>query len=146
MIEIWNGQSDLRPLAEEWAKEIVDECDIDKGMKDLVDMKEGPESDVFVLRHEDEVVGAMGIQVLNMFFTKEDYSAVRYWYILPKCRYMATCLVNYAKKWSVIHGCTKILMGSNKNGTQDSPTSKTIDKFYEALGMQVHDIIYQGDL
>ena len=142
MIEIWNGTTDLRPLAEAWAKEVTDIADIEEGMRDLTCMKEGEYSDVFVLKHEDKVVGAMGIIVLDLFFSKEFHSAARYWYILPKYRSLARELVNYAKKWSREKGCSKIMLGSNER----TPGNDTIDKFYETIGFKKHETIYVGEL
>ena len=142
MIEIWNGTTDLRPLAESWAKEVTDIADIEEGMRDLTCMKEGEYSDVFVLKHEDKIVGLMGIVVLDLFFSKEFHSAARYWYILPKYRSLARELVNYAKKWSREKGCSKIMLGSNER----TPDNYTIDKFYEAIGFKKHETIYVGDL
>lgn len=143
MIEIWDGQTDLRPLAEAWSKEITDFTDIDKGMNDLIEMREGLNSDVFVLKYEGKVVGAMGIIILDLFFSNEFHSAARYWYILPDYRFLARELVNYAKDWSRKMGCHKIMLGSNERGI---PPNKTIDKFYELTGFKKHETIYIGDL
>lgn len=143
MIEIWDGQTDLRHLAEAWAEEITDTCDIEKGMQDLISMKEDANSDVFVLKYKGKIVGAMGIIVLDMFFSNDFQSAARYWYILPGYRFLARKLVNYAKDWSRKKGCHKIMLGSNERGI---PPNKTIGKFYEAIGFKKHETIYVGDL
>lgn len=138
MIEIWDGQSDLKPLAEAWAKEWSGEYDIEQGMRDLISMKECVNSDVFVLM-ADRPVGAMGIQILDMFFTQDAYSAVRYWYIKPGFRYLAKDLVNYARKWSKEMACTKMMVCENK-------LSVSCGDFYKAMGFEEFEIVYIGDL
>ena len=139
MIEIWDGQTDLRPLAEAWSKECNLDLDIEQGMRDLTDLSESTNSDVFVMKNGDEIVGAMGITVLDMFFTKDCYSAVRYWYILPKWRSYANHLVAYAQKWSREMACTKIMLCSNK-------LSLPCDDFYKAMGFKEFETVYIGDL
>ena len=144
MIEIWDGQSDLRPLAESWAKEWSGEYDIEQGMRDLTSMRECVNSDVITLSTfgsdiPTQVVGAMGIQILDMFFTKDAYSAVRYWYILPDFRYMAKDLINFARKWSQGMACTKMMVCSNK-------LSVPCDGFYKAIGFREFETVWIGDL
>lgn len=146
MIEIWNGQSDLRPLAEAWAKEIGGDFDIEQGMRDLTSMRVCVNSDVLVLNvtsnweeNERKIVGAMGIQILDMFFTKDAYSAVRYWYILPEYRYEAKSLINFARKWSKEMACTKMMVCENK-------LSVPCGDFYKAMGFEEFETIYIGDV
>lgn len=140
MIEIWNGQTDLRPLAEEWATEWQGDYDIEQGIRDLTFLSEGEHSDVIVLINSNlKVVGAMGIQVLDMFFTKESYSAVRYWYILPEYRSIAKSLVNYARKWSQEMACEKMMICENK-------LSVPCADFYKAMGFREFETVYIGDL
>jgi len=139
MIEIWDGQTDLRPLAEQWAKECPGDYDIEQGMRDLTDLSESLNSDVFVIKREGIVVGAMGITVLDMFFTKDSYSAVRYWYIFSEFRYMAKDLVKFARKWSKDMACTKMLICSNR-------LSLPCDDFYLAMGFREYETVYIGDL
>jgi hypothetical protein len=126
MIEIWNGQSDLRHLIEAWAEEWQGESDVEQGIRDLTSMED---SEVFVLLDKDSIVGAMGIQVMDMFFVKDNYSAVRYWYILKGFRSLARDLVNYARKWSNEMACTRIMMCSNK-------LSLPCGDFYKAMGFK----------
>ena len=139
MIEIWNGQTDLRPLAEEWAKEWSGEYDIEQGMRDLTSMRECVNSDVFVLSHDGVTGGAMGIQILDMFFTKDAYSAVRYWYVLPDFRSLASQLIIYACKWSRDMACTKMMICENK-------LSIPCGDFYKAMGFEEFETVYIGDL
>lgn len=145
MIEIWNGQTDLRPLAEEWAKEWSGEYDVEQGMRDLTSMGECVNSDVLVdivltgEVPEKTVVGAMGIQILDMFFTKDAYSAVRYWYILPNYRFEAKNFINYARKWSQKMACTKMMVCENK-------LSVPCGNFYKAMGFKEFETVYIGDL
>ena len=142
MIEIWDGQTDLRPLAEEWAKEWHGEYDIEQGMRDLTSMRECVNSDVLVLYElagRDNIVGAMGIQILDMFFTKDAYSAVRYWYILPEFRYMAKDFINFARRWSQNMACAKMMVCENK-------LSVPCGDFYKAMGFKEFETVYIGDL
>jgi hypothetical protein len=143
MIEIWDGQTDLRPLAESWLDECPGDYDIEKGLRDLQDMNELSNSDVFILKNDivvDGIIyGAMGITVLDMFFTKEIYSAVRYWYILPNYRYLAPELIAFAEKWSKEMGCTKMMICSNK-------LSLPCDDFYKKIGYREFETVYIGDL
>jgi len=144
MIEIWNGQTDLRPLAEAWAKEWSGEYDIEQGMRDLVSMRECVNSDVLVLNIDmddgtKKLVGVMGIQILDMFFTKDAYSAVRYCYILPDFRYKAQSLINFARKWSKDMVCTKMMICENK-------LSVPCGDFYKAMGFEEFETVYIGDL
>jgi hypothetical protein len=120
MIEIWDGQTDLRPLAEAWAAETGIDADIDCGMEDLQLMLKSPDSDVLVLGEPYAgnprrwLMGAMGIAVQKVFHTTETYSAVRYWYVLPEFRFLAKGLVDAGKKWSREKGCVKMMICSNK--------------------------------
>ena len=149
MIEIWDGQTDLRPLAEAWASECEGEIDIEQGMRDLTSLKECVNSDVFVMKNsippnaselpQDKVVGAMGITVLDMFFTKDCYSAVRYWYILPDYRYFAKDLIHLARGWSKEMACTKMMICENK-------LSVPCADFYKAMGFEEFETVYIGDL
>ena len=139
MIEIWNGQTDLRSLAEAWAEECSGDYDIEQGMRDLTSLRECVNSDVFVLKHEGEIVGAMGIQILDMFFTKEAYSAVRYWYILPSYRYIAKDLIRYAQNWSREMACTKMMICANR-------LCHPADEFYLAMGFREFETVYIGDV
>ncbi len=142
MIEIWNGQTDLRPLAEAWAEEWQGEYDIEQGMRDLTSISEGEYSGVLVLYElagRDKVVGAMGIQVMNMFFTKDSYSAVRYWYILPEFRYMAKDFVSFARRWSQNMGCAKMMICDNR-------LSVSCSSFLKAVGFEEFETVYIGDL
>ena len=149
MIEIWDGQTDLRPLAEAWASECKGEIDIEQGIRDLTCLKESDNSDVFVLRHiftperdgcvGHHVVGAMGITILDMFFTKDTYSAVRYWYVLPKYRSKAQSLISYACQWSKEMACTKMMICENK-------LSVPCADFYKAMGFEEFETVYIGDL
>lgn len=139
MIEIWDGQTDLIPLAEAWVKE----CDIDIDMncvaEDLDLMLRSPNADVIVMSEGSRVVGAMGITIQNISHTKELHSAERYWYILPKWRAWAKELVNYAKQWSREKGCVKMMIGSSK-------LSLSCGDFYKAMGFEEYETIYIGDL
>ena len=144
MIEIWDGQTDLRPLAEAWAKEWSGEYDIEQGMRDLISMKECVNSDVLVLNIDQDdgakkLVGAMGIQVLDMFFTSDSYSAVRYWYILPKFRYKAQTLIASARQWSKDMACTKMMICENN-------LSIPCREFHKAMGFGEFETVYIGDL
>ena len=140
MIELWDGQTDLRPLAEAWSSECSLDLDIEQGMRDLTDLKESDNSDVFVLKNGDDIVGAMGITVLDMFFTKDCYSAVRYWYILPKYRSQArSFLMNSAQLWSRKMACTKMMICENK-------LSVPCADFYKAMGFEEFETVYIGDL
>ena len=139
MIEIWDGQTDLRPLAEAWAKECYKDADIEQGMKDLISLRECVNSDVFVMKNGEEIVGVMGIAILDMFFTEDSYSAVRYWYVLPKWRDHAMYLVRFAQKWSKKMACTKMMICSNK-------LSIPCDDFYIAMGFKKFETVYIGDL
>ena len=139
MIEIWDGQTDLRPLAEAWAKECTGDYDIEQGMRDLTSLRECVNSDVLVLKEQGEVVGAMGIQILDMFFTKDCYSAVRYWFILPEFRFMAQRLIAYAQKWSREIACAKMMICSNK-------LSLPCDDFYKSMGFEEFETVYIGDV
>ena len=139
MIELWDGQTDLRPLAEAWVAECVSgDYDIDKGMRDLQNLFKCEDSDVFVLKSY-QVIGAMGIQIVDTPYEDVKYSAVRYWYVLPEFRFMAKMLVDYARKWSLDKGCSKILM-SNSTRTIDASA------FYKAIGLREHETIFIGDL
>lgn len=139
MIEIWNGQIDLRYLAEEWAKEWSGDYDIEQGMRDLLDLRESVNSDVFILRDGVDIVGAMGIQILDMFFTKDCYSAVRYWYVLPEFRSKAKDLINYARQWSKEMACEKMMIGENK-------LSVPCKDFYKSMGFTEYETIFIGDI
>jgi hypothetical protein len=138
MIEIWDGQSDLRPLAEAWAKEIGIDADMDCAVEDLNSMLNDPDSDVIVLIDGGEVVGGMGITVQNISHTRELYSAERYWYILPGHRHLARGHINYAKQWSRDKGCVKMMICEWKY--------VSCARLYELLGFKVHETIYIGDL
>ena len=139
MIEIWNGTTDLRPLAESWATEWKGDCDIEQGIRDLTLMKEDPNSDVLIMKNGDDVVGVVGIQVLDMFFTQDSYSAVRYWYVLPKWRNAAMFLVCYAEEWSKEKACTKMMICENK-------LSVPCADFYKAMGFREFETVFIGDL
>ena len=139
MIEIWDGQTDLRHLVEAWSKEWQGECDIEQGMRDLTYLKETDNAEVFVMKTGDEIVGALGITVLDIFFTKDCYSAVRYWYVLPQWRSHAMHLVRHASKWSKEMACEKIMLCSNK-------LSLPCDDFYKAMGFREYETVYIGDL
>jgi hypothetical protein len=139
MIEIWDGQTDLRPLAESWLKECPGDYDIEKGLDDLCDLSGMANSELFILIDEKHPVGAMGITILDMFFTKESYSAVRYWYILPNFRYRAPELIAFAETWSKEMGCTKMMICSNK-------LSLPCDDFYKKIGYREFETVYIGDL
>ena len=139
MIEIWNGQTDLRPLAEAWAKECGVDADIEQGMRDLLNLPA-----VFVLNIDMDdgtkrLVGAMGIAILDMFFTQDTYSAVRYWYVLPKYRSKAQSLISYACQWSKEMACTKMMICENK-------LSVPCADFYKAMGFEEFETVYIGDL
>lgn len=139
MIEIWDGQTDLRPLAEAWAKEIGIDADIDCAMEDLRIMYESPDSDVLLLYTNERLVGAIGITIQNISHTRELHSAERYIYVLPEYRAFAKSLIEAAKEWSRQRGCVKMMIG-------ESTLSAPCGKFYEALGFRVYETIYIGDL
>lgn len=140
MIESWNGKpDDMEDLAEAWAKEIGAEYDLPKAVCDLRDMAKGDMSDVLVLVRDKKPVGAMGIQVIDMFFTKETYAAVRYWYILPKYRSLAKTFVNAGKNWARKHDCKKLLVCS-------SGLSKASDDFWKLMDFRYFETVYVGDV
>ena len=139
MIEIWDGQTDLRPLAEAWNKEVNGDFDIEQGMRDMTFLSEDINSEVFVLTHDDMIEGTMGITILDMFFTQDCYSAVRYWYVLPEYRSHALRLVNVARKWSRDMACTKMMICENR-------LSVPCADFYKTLGFTAFETVYIGDL
>ena len=138
MISIWNGQSDLRPLAEAWAKEINIDADMDCAVEDLNSMLNDQDSDVIVLTDDGKVVGGMGITVQNISHTRELHSAVRYWYILPRWRTWAKGLVGYAQQWSRDKGCKRMMICESKY--------VPCGDFYKRMGFKVHETVYIGDL
>lgn len=111
MIEVWNGQTDLQPLVESWSSE--QQIDVEQCMRDLTSLRECVNSDVIVLNVNDPV-GLMGIQTVDMFFTKECYSNVPYWYVLDKYRFLIREMVDFARRWSKQMACEKILVCFNK--------------------------------
>lgn len=145
MIEIWDGQSDLRHLAEAWAEEWQGEFDIEQGLRDLTSMRECVNSDILIDTvitgkiPTKTIVGAMGIQVLDMFFTKDAYSAVRYWYYLPNYRSYAREMINYAHKWSTKMNCTKMMICDNR-------LSVSCSGFLKAMKFTEFETVYIGDL
>lgn len=139
MIEIWDGQTNLRPLAEAWAKEIGIDADIDCGMEDLELMLKSKDSDVLVLSGKGITIGAIGITLHNISHTRELHSAERYFYILPEFRFLAKILVEAAMKWSRKKGCVKMMIGESKLSTP-------CGDFYKAMGFTEYETIYIGDL
>ena len=132
----WNGE-DLMPLADQWARECgIDDYAPDVALSDSRAMSEGENSDVFVLvTPEGRVVGGMGIGVQDMFYTRDFYSGVRYWYIEPGYRSMALKLIAKARRWSIEKGCTKLMLCSNR---LCSPS----DKFLKALQFKEYETVY----
>jgi GNAT superfamily N-acetyltransferase len=126
-------------LAVKWAAEVDNGYDIDKGLADLTELANRGDGEVFILTNGGRLVGALGITILDMFFTFDFYSAVRYWYVEPKSRYLARSLIAAAKKWSKENGCAKMLVCSNK-------LSLPADDFYEAIGFEEFERVYIGDL
>ena len=136
----WDGKpEDMEDLAEAWANEVGVEYDLPTAMFDLQEMAKGELSDVLVLPHDGKIVGAMGIQVDDMFFTKDVYSSVRYVYILPKYRGLAKYLVIAGKNWARKHGCKKILVCS-------SGLSKASDDFWKLMDFDYFETVYVGDV
>ena len=138
MIEIWDGQTDLRPLAEAWAKEISYDADIDCAVEDLDLMLKSQDSDVIVLTGGGCIVGGMGITTQGVSHTRELHSAVRYWYILPEFRWRAQSLIGHAKQWSRDKDCAKMMIVESKY--------VPCGDFYERMGFKVHETVYIGDL
>lgn len=139
MIEIWNGQSDLKPLAQAWAEEIGVDADMSCVVEDLALMLNDPDSDVIINRFNVIIYGAMGITVQNVSHTKELHSAVRYFYILPERRHLARGMIVFAKKWSREKGCVKMMICESK-------LSLPCGDFYKAVGFTEYETVYIGDL
>ena len=139
-VAIWNGE-DLMPLAKEWAKDCrIEDFAPEVALKDMLDMRERGDSEVFVLLGpEGEVVGGMGITILDMFYTEDFYSAVRYWYIRPEHRAMALKLLSQARRWSIEKGCTKLMVCSNR-------LCDPSDGFYKAYHFTEYETVYVRDL
>ena len=141
MIEVWDGEANLLPLATSWMNEAVPgEYNVYKGMKDLREMHDDEFSDVLVLKDFlGKVVDAMGIQVYDVFFTDISYAAVRYWYVLPRFRWLARSFIKGAMRWAARHGCESLLVCSSKL----CPNS---DKFLTKMKFKVFETVYAGDV
>jgi len=141
MIEVWDGEADLLPLAASWMNEAVPgEYNVYKGMKDLREMHDDEFSDVLVLKDFlGKVVGAMGIQVHDVFFTDRSYAAIRYWYVLPRFRWLARPFIKGAMRWAARHGCESLLVCSSKL----CPNS---DKFLTKMKFKLFETVYVGDV
>ena len=139
VIELWDGQLDLRPLVEQWVSEIPGDYDIDKCMEDVRKLNESKGSAVLVLMVDGKPVGGLAITILDMFFTQESYAAVRYWYLLPRHRWMAKTLITAAKQWASGKGCDKIMVCSSK-------LSHPAKDFYTSMGFTEFETVYIGDV
>jgi GNAT superfamily N-acetyltransferase len=145
MVEIteYNGEN-ITPLAKAWVSECsLGEFDLPTAVNDIVAMHEGRNSEVFILKYNGRIVGGLGIGILDMFFTKDSWSAVRYWYIEPDYRFLARQLINRAEKWSLDKGCTKIMVCSNR---MCHPGENAPDEFYLKMGFRQFETVYVGDL
>ncbi len=139
MIELWDGQLDLRPLVEQWVSELPGDYDIDKCVEDVKDLNDSENTAVFVLTSKGKPVGGLAISVLDMFFTQEPYAAVRYWYIMPRYRSKAKSLILAAKGFASGAGCHKLMVCSSK-------LSHPAEDFYTLMGFTEFETVYIGDV
>ena len=141
MIEVWDGEADLLPLATSWMNEAVPgEYNVYKGMKTIREMHEDEFSDILVWKDFlGKVVGFMGIQVHDVFFTDRPYAAVRGWYVLPGHRWHARAFIKGAMRWAARHGCESLLVCSSKL----CPNS---DKFLKKMKFNHFETVYAGDV
>jgi hypothetical protein len=139
-VTIWDGE-DLMPLADQWAKDSrIDDFAPHVAERDMREMHERGDSEIFVLKDpEKNVVGAMGITILDMFYTEDFYSAVRYWYVLKEHRAMAFKLMAKARRWSLEKRCTKMMVCSNR-------LCDPSDKFYKTLQFTEYETVFIRDL
>jgi len=136
-VKKWDGKLDLMPLARQMAEEskIIDFAP-EVAIEDMKSLHERGDSDLFVMFDpKGEVVGGMGIVMLDMFWTKDFYAAIRYWYVKPEHRAVALTLVGTARKWAIEKRCPVLLAAS-------SELCVPSEKYLEALQFTKFETIY----
>ena len=136
----WSGEPGLMVLAQEWADECgIEDYSPDAALNDILDMRQRGDCKLFALMLGEEIVGGLGITILDMFWSDDCYSAVRYCYVKPLHRPAALKLIAKARKWSMYMRCPKMLFCSN---TLCKPT----DKFLKALQFKEFETVYIRDI
>ena len=132
----WSGEPGLMVLAQEW----VDECGIDNyspdaAMKDALDTQNRMDCALFILTHNDKMVGGFSIHVNEMFYTDDLSAVVSYLYVTPKHRGAWLKLIVRARRWAVEMGCKELLISSNEK-------TVSTDKQWESAGYEKRETVY----
>src|SRR4030042_822363 len=110
-IDKWNGE-DVIALCEKWLEESGHEHDRQAILEEAGSIKKNGE--VFLLKDEEKIKGILGVSILKMFFTRDNWSVVRYWYVEPDQRFMARALLIHAMSWSKQMGCKKMMVAAKR--------------------------------
>jgi len=128
----------LRPLVQCWKNEANGDAfglniDIDCLLTDIDKMMKGDDSILLVLEQDDQIQGFMGIQTFISPLSNQKIANEHYWYVLPDKRRYGRLLLDLAKIWSSMAGCSHFMTNASKLA---SNLHDGVCKVYTRVGMK----------
>jgi len=135
----------LRPIAVAWSKEANCDAmgldfDMEAHLKDLQELVDNPDSELFVLEDENSPVGYIGITKFKSPLGKQFIANEHYYYVLPEKRGVSSVsLLRAVEQWAKLKGCSHILMNASYLA---SDLHDKVCRLYESLGMKKFESTY----
>lgn len=147
-MEIQRFQSDvelLRPLAEKWRAEcngdtLGIDIDIDTHLKDLQRLMASPASELLVLVKGEDILGYMGLTIIDSPIGKQMMVNEHYWFVDPKKRRLSALkFLPVVERFARDAGCSHLLMNAS---TLASDLHDRTCRLYEKFGMKKFETTY----
>ena len=146
MVKVYQGNVEpLRPIALKWQAECNSEnlgidINIETHLDDLQMLVSRERSDLLVLIDGNEVIGYMGIAVIDSPVGEQVMANEHYWYVVPEKRGIASVrLFKAAELWAQVHRCSHILMNASYLA---SDLHDKVCRLYERFGMEPFETTY----
>lgn len=94
---------------------------------------------LFVLKHEDKIVGFMGVSIFKSPIGVERIANEHYWYVLPEHRRCSPKLTNAFLAWAKKNCCTHIMKNASNLA---SDHHDKVCRIYEKRGMKKFETTY----
>jgi hypothetical protein len=139
VVEVFAGDvSVLEPLARKWEQECNGvkmgiHLDCETHLKDLQGLVDGTLSDLLILRNGEEIIGYMGLQIIDSPIGNQKTANEHYWYVIPERRGVSSLrLIHAAEAWAQMNKCSHLLMSASYLA---SDLHDKTCRLYERFGM-----------
>ncbi len=94
---------------------------------------------IFVVDHEDGIVGMIGVMVFTQPFSGERVASELFWWLDPSHRGHGVWLLRRGESWARGHGATRM--------TMMAPIDKPrVAEIYQAVGYEATETVFQRNL